>query len=201
MITIRHATKDDVGEIVKVHQSSFEGFFLTLLGTRFLAKLYLAFITHPTGILLVAENDDARLIGFAAGTTAPDEYFMELRRRSWLRFLLAAIPGIRRNPIRVIKKLYHAVFYKGDRPSTMSEVALLSSIAVLPEMAGKAVGKALLADFEQQVKLAELPAVFLTTDKFGNDNVVAFYQRDNYQIESEFTQPDGRQMLRLLKHL
>ena len=115
--------------------------------------------------------------------------------------MLAAIPGILKHPLKVLKKLYYAFFYKGDKPAELTQIALLSSIAVLPEMAGRAVGKALLADFEQQVRAAGVHALYLTTDKFGNDGVVAFYLRAGYQVENEFTQPDGRHMLRLIKSL
>lgn len=61
------------------------------------------------------------------------------------------------------------------------KIALLGRIAVLPVMGGKSVGKALSGDFEQQVKLATLSAVFLTSDQLGNDIAVAFYQRTKYQ--------------------
>lgn len=201
MITIRHAKKADLDEIVNVHQSSFKGFFLTLLGRRFLAKLYLAFITQPSGIVLVAENADAHVIGFAAGTSAPEHYFMELRQRSWLGFLLAAIPGICRHPVRVIKKLYYAMFYKGDKPAQLNSAALLSSIAVEPCYAGKAYGRQLLSRFEEAMRQRSIEVIYLTTDKHGNDGVVKFYQSAGYKVGSEFTQPDGREMLRLVKDI
>ena len=197
---IRQATEQDVDAIVAVHLAAFNGFFLTMLGPSFLRGLYRAFLHRQHGILRVAVSSENTIVGFAAGTSATQLFFSQLRKDKWFSFLLRAIPGMLKNPVIVVKKLYYAAFYKGDRPASLSDVALLSSIAVSPDMAGKAVGKALLADYEQQVKAAELPALFLTTDKFGNDNVVAFYQRAGYQIESEFTQPDGRQMLRLIKY-
>lgn len=198
---IKQASDQDINEIVHVHLSAFNGFFLTMLGPVFLRGLYQAFLSRQHGIMQVAVTNDGRIVGFAAGTSHPQLFFSQLRKDKWLSFLLRALPGMLKNPVMVIKKLYHAAFYKGDRPASLSDVALLSSIAVLPEMAGKAVGKALLADYEQQVSAAGVSALFLTTDKFGNDNVVAFYQRAGYGIESEFTQPDGRQMLRLIKYL
>lgn len=201
MIVIRHANSNDIQEIVSVHLAAFQGFFLTMLGPLFLWGLYHAFITRQHGVMRVAVNDQGTIVGFAAGATVPDSFFKHLRKDKWLSFALRAMPGMLKSPVEVVKKLYHAAFYKGDRPANLSDVALLSSIAVLPAMSGKAVGKALLADFEQQVKAAAVASLFLTTDKFGNDNVVAFYQRAGYQVESEFTQPDGRQMLRLIKHL
>lgn len=196
---IRKATRDDLQQIVEVHLAAFEGFFLTMLGKPFLRKMYQAFSSEQYGVMQVAIDDEQRIVGFAAGTLAPDLYFPALRKKMWFAFLIAAIPGIIKHPIKVLRKLYYAMFYKGDKPATLQQTALLSSIAVLPTMAGKSVGKALLADFEQQIVLAGVNCLYLTTDKHGNDAVVGFYTKAGYQIESEFTQPDGRQMLRLTK--
>lgn len=197
--TIRKAVKTDLDSIVQLHTQSFKGFFLTFLGEQFLKVMYEAFITETQGITLVAIDAESRIIGFAAGTFIPNEFFSALRKKKWLAFLIAAIPGILRRPSKVLKKLYYAMFYKGDKPATLQQTALLSSIAVLPAMTGKSVGKALLADFEQQIMCAGVNCLYLTTDKHGNDAVVGFYTKAGYQIESEFTQPDGRQMLRLTK--
>lgn len=196
---IRKATKDDLPQIVDVHIAAFEGFFLTLMGKPFLRKMYQAFCSEQFGVMQVAIDESQRIVGFAAGTVAPDQYFPALRKKMWFKFLLAAVPGIIKNPLKVLRKLYHAMFYKGDKPATLQQTALLSSIAVLPEMAGKSLGKALLTEFERQVELAGIKSLYLTTDKHGNDSVVGFYIKAGYQIESEFTQPDGRQMLRLTK--
>lgn len=196
---IRKATRDDLQQIVEVHLAAFEGFFLTMLGKPFLRKMYQAFSSEQYGVMRVAIDDEQRIVGFAAGTLAPDLYFPALRKKKWFAFLIAAIPGIIKHPIKVLRKLYYAMFYKGDKPATLEQTALLSSIAVLPAMAGKSVGKALLADFEQQIMQAGVNCLYLTTDKHGNDAVVGFYTKAGYQIESEFTQPDGRQMLRLTK--
>lgn len=198
---IRDATKQDVEQITNVHMAAFDGFFLTMLGPHFLRKMYLAFICENYGLMRVAIKNEQDVIGFAAGTIAPDQYFTILRKKKWFSFLIAAIPGVIKHPITVLRKLYYAMLYKGNKPEELQLTALLSSIAVLPEVSGKSVGKALLEDFEQQVKLANIQSVYLTTDKHGNDSVVSFYTKAGYHVESKFTQPDGRQMFRLIKSI
>jgi ribosomal protein S18 acetylase RimI-like enzyme len=200
-MVIREATPADINAIVSTHINAFQGFFLTLLGAVFLRRLYSAYINQPGGLMRVAVDPQKGIVGFAAGTTTPETFFASLRKNQWLGFLLAAIPGVLKNPVTVTKKLYYALFYSGDKPIAMEKTALLSSIAVLPEMSGKKVGKALLADFEEKIRKSELNSLYLTTDKFGNDSVIAFYKKADYQIENEFTQPNGRQMLRLVKLL
>ncbi|WP_445425010.1 GNAT family N-acetyltransferase [Alishewanella sp. HL-SH06] len=196
---IRSATESDIDSVVILHIKAFEGFFLTSLGKSFLRKLYQAFLFEESGVFRVITDDDGNIIGFAAGTTSPDLFFSSLRKKKWLSFLISSIPGVLNQPIKVLRKLYHAMFYKGDKPAELLSSALLSSIAVLPEMTGKSLGKELLLDFEKQVKSMNVASLYLTTDKFGNDSVVAFYTKTGYQIESDFTQPNGRKMLRLIK--
>lgn len=196
---IRDATEGDLPEIVAVHQKAFDGFFLTRLGPAFLKELYNAFAFRAGGVLRVLCSEDGRVIGFAGGTVEPGSFFRSLKREKALAFVLRALPGLIKNPVLVLKKLWYAVFYKGEKPSTLSEAALLSSIGVVPEMAGQSLGKKLLADFEAVVGTKGVDSLFLTTDKCGNDNVVAFYLKSGYEVESEFVQADGRKMLRLIK--
>lgn len=196
---IRDATKNDLLQIVIVHQKAFDGFFLTKLGPTFLHQLYDAFSFRRGGILRVLCSEDGRIVGFAGGAIEPDSFFRCLRNDKGLVFFICAIPGLIKNPILVLKKLWYAVFYKGEAPVALSKAALLSSIGVIPEVAGKSLGKKLLTDFEKVVNSKGAESLYLTTDKLGNDNVVAFYIKSGYKIESEFVQADGRKMLRLIK--
>jgi ribosomal protein S18 acetylase RimI-like enzyme len=198
-VIIRDATEDDLPEIVVVHQQAFDGFFLTRLGPAFLNELYKAFAFRNGGVLRVLCSEGGRILGFAGGTVEPGSFFHGLKKEKALAFLLRALPGFIKNPLLVLKKLWYAVFYKGEEPSTLSKAALLSSIGVLPEMAGQSLGKKLLADFEEVVVAKGVDSLFLTTDKCGNENVVAFYLKSGYEVESEFVQADGRKMLRLTK--
>lgn len=198
---IRKATEKDIDSIVTIHTRAFDGFFLTSLGPNFLKLLYQSFLRREHGILRVAVDTDENIVGFAAGTTNPEVFFSNLRRQKSLNFLLRIIPSILKNPKPVLIKLYYAVFYRGDSPKKLTSIGLLSSIAVQPEVSGKSIGKRLLSDFEQQVQEKGSNALYLTTDKSNNDKVIIFYQNSGYHIESEFSQPGGRSMLRLIKKL
>lgn len=198
---VRQATENDIEAIITIHIDAFQGFFLTLLGRRFLKNLYMAFLKREYGILRVAITAKGEVVGFSAGTSLPQSFFSQLRKEQWISFLLKALPSLLKKPKIVIKKLYFALFYKGDKPTTLSNVSLLSSIAVSPNMAGQSIGKSLITDFEAQVKSAGSKALYLTTDKVGNDKVVFFYEKVGYQVECEFKQPSGREMLRLIKYL
>ena len=72
---------------------------------------------------------------------------------------------------------------------------------MLPGLSGQSIGNKLLSDFEEQILSVNLSNIYLTTDKLDNENVIRFYLQSGYDIESEFCQSDGRQMLRLIKLL
>lgn len=198
-MVIRNGTASDIDAVANVHIEAFPGFFLTRLGYGFLCELYKGFLGHPDGIFLVAVDEDSKLVGFAAGTVAPDHFFSDLRRQRAAHFLLKAIPALLRNPSLVVAKLYSAVFYRGDKPASLDGGALLSSIGVSPIVVGKSVGKELLSRFEQAAFARGARFVYLTTDELGNDRVNHFYARNGYGVEARFMQGGNRPMLRYLK--
>lgn len=195
---VRNADFDDVAAVVEIHIQAFPGFFLTLLGRAFLHELYAGFLRHPSGILLLAERS-GQVIGFAAGTSAPDIFFPSLRRRRALHFLLRALPAVLRNPMLVIRKLYGALFYRGDQPVALENGALLSSIGVLPAAMGQDTGRILLEQFEAQAYARGVRFVYLTTDEANNARVNAFYRKCGYRQEGRFMQQKNRPMLRYVK--
>lgn len=196
----RFADERDIDAVTQVHLAAFPGFFLTSLGGKFLGEMYRGFLMHPSGIFLVAE-EAGRVMGFAAGTSAPASFFTELRRRRFLSFLFYACPALLRSPKVVLQKLIKAVFYRGDKPSGLKGGALLSSIGVHPDVLGKSVGQELLNGFEREALLRGQNFVYLTTDEVGNDRVNAFYKKNGYFVESSFSQHAGRAMLRYVKNI
>jgi GNAT superfamily N-acetyltransferase len=200
-MNIKSAHHKDISSVVDVHMKGFKGFFLTLLGRGFLAELYKAFAFRENGVLRVMCDDYDNVVGFSAGTIKPVEFYKSLRSDKAFFFFMKALPGLIRNPYLVIKKLWYAIFYKGEKPSNLANSALLSSITVLPEKSGQSLGKQLLSDYEDCVKSLGCDSLYLTTDKYGNDGVIAFYKRSGYKISSEFIQAGGREMLTLFKKI
>ena len=196
---IRSATINDISFVVDIHIEGFEGFFLTLMGKEFLSELYKAFALRNHGVLRVLCDENDRIIGFAGGSVNPVDFYRSLKKdKGWL-FFIRAFPALILNPVLVFKKLWYSLFFKGEVPKDILNAALLSSIAVYPSILGKSCGTKLLLDYEETIKAAGFDSLCLTTDKNGNDAVVRFYKRNDYKIESEFVQADGREMLRLLK--
>ena len=200
MIIIRNASIADLDDVTKLHMIVFPDFFLTLMGAGFLRELYLGFINISNGIFFVAVDDD-KVVGFIAGTNSPSVFFSEMRRKRGVFFLLNAVPAFIRHPVIVIKKLYLAFSYRGDKPLTLESSVLLSSLGVSLEVMGKGIGAQLLQRFELDAISRGAKFIYLTTDAVGNDSVKAFYSKCGYSVESTFLQQTNRPMIKYIKEL
>ena len=188
---VRVATRRDVPGIVLVHVRSFPGFFLTFLGSRFLAALYLGIIEHGEGIAYVAETEQI-MVGFVAGSVEPRGLYRQLLKRRWWRFGIAAAGAAVRRP-RIIPRLLRAL----AKPSEEEEhegAALLMSLAVDPQAEGQQVGSSLVKAFRTAAKARGARNVVLTTDRDDNERANRFYQANGFRIARSFVTPEGRAM-------
>ncbi|MGB0383216.1 MAG: GNAT family N-acetyltransferase [Ardenticatenaceae bacterium] len=190
-IKIRVMQIKDVNKMVKVHLSSFSGFFLTFLGPAFLHELYTAIITDSSGIGHVYE-DHNEIQGFVIGTGQPSGFYRRLLHQRWWRFGLASIKAVLKKP-SIIPRLLRAVRMP-QQAAFRSHIGTLMSIAVLPDAQGKGIGQALVQKFLQEAKQRGLTQVNLTTDRLDNDAVNSFYQKLGFSCIRHFVTPEGREM-------
>lgn len=188
---IHMARSEEVPEIVDVHLASFPGFFLTFLGAAFLRELYAATLADSSGIGFVAE-DGEDICGFITGTAQPSGFYRRLLQRRWWRFALAAAFPVLRRP-SIIRRLLRA-FSMPEQATQQNGRGTLMSIAVLPEVQGKGIGKVLVHTFLQEAAQRGLCQVDLTTDRDHNDAANHFYQTLGFTCERTFTTPEGRAM-------
>lgn len=182
-------------QVVSVHLKAFPDFFLTFLGPGFLKVFYRSFVYDDTGIGFVAvDRQTDNVCGVIVGPLVPQGYFKRLLKKRWWAFCLASIKAVLKKP-SVSKRLFRAVFYRGESPGGPPR-ALLSSIAVLPDVQQSGVGKMLVQKWIQEVSQRGGTGCFLTTDADQNEKVNAFYQKLGWKIESAYTTPEGRRMNR-----
>lgn len=156
-------------------------------------EFYKSFIYDSQGVGFVAlDNNTEEIIGVIVGPLNPNGYFKRLLKRKWFSFCIASVGAIIKKP-SVIKRLFRAVFYRGESPKGI-ERSLLSSIAVSPNAQGKGAGKALVFKWLEEIKLRGSKGAFLTTDVENNDSVNKFYQKIGFKLESSFSTPEGRKM-------
>src|SRR3990167_510789 len=160
---IRKAEIHDLSQIVDVHLASFEGFFLSSLGPDFLKQFYKDFLLDENGCCIVCD-EDGRTVGFAVGVMNPAQYFRHTFRKRLIPLALGTFKSILKDPTIIIKLINRAITYP-DKSPKKNTVALLSSIAVLPEYHNKKIGEKLVKEFIREAKYKGAEEVTLTTDK------------------------------------
>lgn len=189
---IRKIQTSDVRQVVTVHLSSFPGFFLSFLGSRFLSFFYSGICSAPEGIAYVYLNEVGIPVGFVAGTTNPAGFYLRLLKRDWLKFAFASIIPVLKKP-SVLGRVARAVSHPAGNPIG-DDVAGLFSIGVLPELQGTGAGKILVRAFLDEAKYRGCKRVFLTTDRDNNEAVKLFYEKLGFEIERQYVTPEGRRM-------
>lgn len=194
---IKPANASHLDQMVQVHLAAFPGFFLSLMGPRFLRTLYQGFMQQRSGLAYVAIQN-GQVLGFVVGTLEPQGFFKALLKARWWAFGLASLAGLLKSPLVVARKIVYALFYRGEALPDYPHAALLSSLGVAPAAQGTGLGKALVLHFNQQVRLAGGNAVYLTTDSVGNMRANQFYNKLGFQLAGTCNRPGGRVLNRYI---
>lgn len=187
----RNAVKQDIYEIVNIHLGSFQGFFMSLLGPKFLKLYYHKVLEYPDRIFLVKESE-GRVVGFVSGFLNPALFYNQIRHER-LKWMLMILPHVLSHP-RLIPRLI-ASYAQAGRSSQQEDpdVCELSSIAVPPSLGGRGIGKGLVHAFIEATR-GKARSVVLTTDADGNDNVNGFYRSLGFAYEGSYERSKGRRM-------
>lgn len=198
MTTIRNVSYEDLDAIVSVHNSAFQGFFLTELGFSFLKLYYRSVLKSKQGILLGAYVDGV-LVGFCAACRKSAGFNSSLIRENLLRFILAGLKMLFVKPLAVLR-LIKNLTKTGDTRDT-GEYAELMSIGVVKTVQNSGAGKLLLAYLENILKQDGIRRLSLTTDLEENENTLAFYSKRGFKEMYTFETYPQRKMYRLIKEL
>lgn len=195
---VRKIRKQDIDQIVLVHNLSFPNFFLTSLGSNFLKVYYRSLIKDSEGVgVCVCVNKN--IVGFSVGCIRSAGFNKRLVYTNFLLFLMGIFKIILTRPIALLR-LMKNLDKKDDSNQDNGDYAELLSIAVLPEFKSKGIGKILLSHFETEVYLKkENTNISLTTDALDNDAVLSFYKQNGYIFFYEFISYPNRKMYRLIK--
>ncbi|MBC04248.1 MAG: hypothetical protein CMJ34_13250 [Phycisphaerae bacterium] len=191
-LRIRPFRSDSVEQAVGIHLAAFPGFFLARLGPRVLRILYREFAERPEDVVAIEARLNDKVVGVAVGPCRPGEFFETFVRRRRMSLAMASILFMLRTPAS-IPRILRAIRYRGEVKSGRG--ALLSSIAVDPEMQGTGVGRALLEAWCRGVRERGIEAAYLTTDRHENEATVIFYRRLGWEPGGTFVTREGRDML------
>jgi len=198
-LKVRRIIESDINFLVSIHCASFENFFLTQLGLKFLEIYYSSVIKSDKGIILGC-FDNNELVGFCAATTLSAGFHKGLIKTNFVAFLLQGIKILLTKPKALIR-LFKNLSKEKDDFEDNGKYAELLSIATLPEKQGSGIGKKLLLQLDNELIENACKEVSLTTDFDNNLNAIEFYKSIGYSVKYEFTTYPNRKMYRLIKQL
>jgi ribosomal protein S18 acetylase RimI-like enzyme len=201
-VHVQHATLQDLPALASLHAMAFPGFFLTLMGPRFLKRLYRRYVIDPRAIALLAFREKAESpVGFVVGTKHTEVFFRNALLCDGFWLALFAIPALIGHPKRVLERLISALLYRGERPAEVPDAWLISSIAVAPNASRSGVGSTLIEQFVQSVRISGAAHIYLLTDVNNNEAVIKFYLRLGFNRHHDIHRPNGRRMVVLVRSL
>lgn len=103
-IRFRLAKVEDSGKLAKIHICCGEnqsGAYMHKLGTYFLKEYYRIVIKNPHSIVLLAEDENGKCLGFHSGTMRAEEHFESLKKNRFKLFI-ALIPKLISKPFLIL---------------------------------------------------------------------------------------------------
>lgn len=174
--SLRDARAGDLPDVVAIHQVAFRGFFLDLMGPRFLTAYYAAILDYPDSIFLVHFDGAGTIDGFAAGFRDPVAFYAYFRARRF-RLATSIVLAIFRRP-SLLAQVFRNTARVAEPPCQPKRTVELSSIGT--SRIGTGVGAILIKAFCARGVALGAESVVLTTDRDGNDAVVDFYLRNGF---------------------
>lgn len=199
MIEICRASLKDIDAVVKIHEKTFRGFFLTKLGSSFLYLYYKSVLNNADGILFVSRQND-KIIGLCAGTMLSAGFNTRLIKDNIIRYGLESLKLLFVNP----KYLLHLIKNMSKEDSRFGDdgnYAELLSIGVDPNVQRSGAGREMLLKLEAEVKKRGGKKLSLTTDYKDNEKAINFYKSQGYEPWYDFLTYPNRRMYRMIKYL
>ena len=109
---LRFAKTTDFSSLAKLHlecSTSQPGGFMYKLGLPFLRTYYKLLIKEKSSVIIVADDENGNLLGFASGTMDAEAHLKNLKR-NFLRIGISLIPAIIKSPKILNNVLDHEKF-------------------------------------------------------------------------------------------
>ncbi len=191
-IQVRTARRSDIDVVAALHVQGISEGFLSLLGTRFLKRLYRRITRHPEAFLLVADDQGAT-IGFIAGSTDIAGLYRSFLWHDGVAAALRSLGPLVRGWRQVLETVRHGS--SGGRGITSG--AELLSVAVDPAGQGRGAGRLLVASFLEEVanRGCQSARVVVGAD---NGRAIALYEMAGFATTERFELHPGTESLLML---
>lgn len=188
---ISSTEKDIINDVVSVHLSTFQGFFLTFMGRGFLNLMYRSYIEYDNSGVLAA-FDGNELVGFLAYSGDLSGLYKYMIKKRLVLFAWYSFGAFIKKP-SVFMRLVKA-FLKPGESERQEKYVELASIGVSPKAKSKGVGSKLIDTLKAKVNFNKYEYITLETDAVDNEAVNRFYQKNGFVLEREFVTAEGRRM-------
>jgi ribosomal protein S18 acetylase RimI-like enzyme len=185
-MVLRSGTEADVAAAADLHAGQISEGFLTLLGPRFLRRLYRRITRAPGSFLLVVEEGSSTL-GVLAGSVDVSALYRAFIWRDGAAAALDCGWRLLRSWRRVVETLRHGSGGGGDG-------AELLAIAVDPAVRRRGVGSTLVEGFLAEVARRQEDAAYVVVAAH-NDAATAVYRRAGFRTTERFELHPGTESL------
>lgn len=184
-------TQKELKDVVNIHMETFEGFFLTFLGSGFLQQMYKGFITHANSGLIVAKEND-KVVGVLAYSEDLSGFYNYLIKSRLILFAWYSIKAVIRKPT-IIFRLFRS-FLKPTESKRKEKYIELSSIGVSPNVKGQHIGSFMIDALKEIFEKKDFAYINLETDAVGNELVNKFYIKNGFKLFRSYETHEGRKM-------
>ena len=185
-MVLRLGTVDDAAAAAVLHAGQIGEGFLTVLGPRFLHRLYRRVARTPDSFLLVVEDGDST-VGFLAGSSDVGGLYRSFLLRDGAFVAFACAARLVRSWRRVMETLRHGT-------GATAVGAELLAVAVAPAVLGRGAGTLLVEGFLMEVGSRRLGAAHVVVAA-DNEAAIALYRRAGFRTAERFELHPGTESL------
>lgn len=203
-IKFRLAKPSDVGQIAYVHyhiRDKYDQGFFAQVNYAFLKQYYKVVLDDPCEVVICAEDENKKIVGFSSGSLDSERQFKLMRKKKW-RFFLPLLSLALVNP-KILVDAFDR--YKSTENNSENEYVITTGARI--EYWGWLPGQ---NDSGKSVKMQEL--LFYTMKLLGaeelffevdtiNAKVLRFHKKNGAEVVRSFMMPDGRERVVLMYDL
>lgn len=186
---VRTGTAEDARAAATLHAGQISQGFLSLLGPRFLGRLYRRISLDPGSFLIVATGE-GRCVGFVAGSTDVPALYRSFLWRDGVHAALGALTHLVPNWRRVAETLRHG----SSGGAGTGRGAELLAVAVDRLQEGQGIGRTLVEAFLEEVAARGLSAAHVVVAA-DNSSAVGLYERTGFVAAGRFELHPGTESL------
>ena len=208
-VTVRAMGQGDLSFAAELHERSLPHGLFPALGRRFLMRYLETYVRSANGVALIAEWAGAPA-GFLVGVLDEPAHYREVVRRRGARLAAAGLAALASRPrvalwfwrtrafryVIGLRRLAKGRATEGIERRSGRPGAVLSHVAVLPELRGSGVGSELVESFSAAARAANVSGIRLTT-RSGIEGAARFYLRLGWRRVDGFVDADGLSWERL----